>query len=186
MVVFTEQQLRQIMPNAGLTRIRKYLSYLNQAMAEFAISTPLRQAHFLAQVAHESGEMRYTKELASGKAYEGRKDLGNTVKGYGVKYKGRGFLQVTGYYNYKAYKLYCGFDVVSKPELLEQPRGATRSAGWVFTQGLGVNLCMYADLDNGENTEEVLKRITKKINGGYNGLASRRKYLVRAKQVLGV
>ena len=116
MVVFTEQQLRQIMPNAGLTRIRKYLSYLNQAMAEFAISTPLRQAHFLAQVAHESGEMRYTKELASGKAYEGRKDLGNTVKGYGVKYKGRGFLQVTGYYNYKALMWSASLSCVSSLE----------------------------------------------------------------------
>ena len=184
MTLITEQQLKSIMPNASMTRIRKYLSYLNQAMLEFGIITPLRKAHFIAQVAHESGEMRYTKELASGKAYEGRKDLGNTVKGYGVKYKGRGFLQVTGYNNYKAYKMYCGFDVLSKPELLEQPRGATRSAGWVFTIGLGTNLNSYADQDNGVNTEEVLKKITKKINGGYNGLDSRRKYLKKAKEVL--
>lgn len=184
MELITEQQLKYIMPKAGVTRIRKYLSYLNQTLVEFGISTPLRMAHFIAQVAHESGEMRYTKELASGKAYEGRKDLGNTIKGYGVKYKGRGFLQVTGYYNYKAYKLYCGFDVVTRPELLEQPRGASRSAGWVFTKALGVNLCMYADQDNGANTEEVLKKITKKINGGYNGLDSRRNYLRRAKEVL--
>lgn len=180
-MTLTEQQLKGIMPNAPMTRVRKYLSYLNSAMEEFGIAkTKVRMAHFLAQVAHESGEMRYVKELASGKAYEGRKDLGNTQKGDGVKYKGRGFLQITGRANYTRYKAYCGYDVVNLPELLELPRGATRSAGWVFTRGMGVNLCLYADLDNGENTEEVLRRITKKINGGYNGLDSRRKYLERA------
>ena len=184
-MTLTEQQLKGIMPNAPTTRVRKYLPYLNQAMEEFGIAqSKKRMAHFLAQVAHESGEMRYVKELASGKSYEGRKDLGNTVSGYGVKYKGRGFLQLTGYNNYKAYKTYCGYDVVNWPELLESPKGATRSAGWVFTRGMGVNLCLYADLDNGENTEDVLRKITKRINGGYNGLDSRRKYLERAVNAL--
>lgn len=186
MNIFTEQQLKQIMPRAGIARIRKYLPYLNETLIEFSISSPQRQAHFIAQVAHESAEMRYVKELASGTAYEGRKDLGNTVKGYGVKYKGRGFLQLTGYNNYRAYKNYCGFDVVSRPELLEQPRGASRSAGWIFTRGLGKNLCTYADLDDGTNSEEILKKITKRINGGYNGLDSRRQYLQKAKKALGL
>lgn len=180
----TEQQLKAIMPGAGIRRIRTYLPYLNTAMAEFGITTPIRQAHFLAQVAHESAQMVYVKELASGEKYEGRKDLGNTQKGDGVKYKGRGFLQLTGRANYTKYKVYCGFDVVLKPELLEQPRGATRSAGWVFTRGLGVNLNYYADMDDGTNTEKVLKLITRKINGGYNGLDSRRKFLKKTKEVL--
>ena len=174
-----------VMPHAGKARCEKYLPYLKAAMSEFGIDkSMLRMAHFLAQVAHESGEMRYTKELASGKAYEGRKDLGNTQKGDGVKFKGRGFLQVTGRANYSRYKVYCGYDVVSRPELLEQPKGATRSAAWVFCKGLGLNLCLYADLDNGENTEEILKKITKRINGGYNGLGSRREYLRKAKIAL--
>lgn len=189
MRTLTEEQLKAIMPLAGVTRIRKYLPYFNQALAEFGISTAKRQAHFLAQVAHESGELRYVKELASGAAYDtGPKAiaLGNTPAkdGDGQKYKGRGFLQLTGLANYTAYKQYCGYDVVKRPELLEQPRGATQSAGWVFTKGLGQNLCLLADRDNGANTEEILKKITKKINGAYNGLDSRRKYLLRAKEAL--
>ena len=180
----TEGQMKAIMPGATLARIRKYLPYLNEVMEEFGINTPIRQAHFLAQVAHESAQMRYTKELASGARYEGRKDLGNVKPGDGVRFKGRGFLQLTGRANYMRYKTYCGYDVVSKPELLEQPRGAARSAAWVFTHGLGTNLCHYADIDDGTNTEQVLKQITRRINGGYNGLDSRRKFLAAAKKAL--
>lgn len=172
------------MPNAG-ARVDKYLPYLNRAMQEFCINLdPVRMAHFLAQVAHESVEMRYVKELASGKNYEGRKDLGNTEPGYGVKYKGRGFLQLTGFYNYRKYKIYCGFDVVGKPELLEQPKGATRSAAWIWQRGLGVDLNHVADSDDGRNSYEICKQITKRINGGTNGLDSRWKYTQRALEVL--
>lgn len=189
MKLVTEQQMKSIMPKAGVMRIRKYLPYINQTLAEFGISNAKRQAHFLAQVAHESGELRYVKELASGAAYDtGRKAiaLGNTPAkdGDGQKYKGRGFLQLTGLANYTAYKKYCGYDVVRKPELLEQPRGAARSAGWFFTKGCGQNLCSVADRDNGTNTEEILRKITKVINGGQNGLDSRRAYLERAKAVI--
>jgi len=180
----TRKQLLAIMPNAT-SRVDKYLSYLNKAMLEFTISIdPVRMAHFLAQVAHESGELRYVKELASGKAYEGRKDLGNTVPGYGVKYKGRGFLQLTGFYNYRRYKMFCGYDVLSKPELLEQPKGASRSAAWIWQQGLGVNLNHVADMDDGRNSYEICRQITKHINGGTNGLESRWKYTQRALKAL--
>lgn len=131
-------------------------------------------AHYLAQIAHESGELRYTKELASGRAYEGRKDLGNTQQGDGVKYKGRGLIQITGRANYREYGNYCGFDVVDSPELLERPLGAAKSSMWVFDT-FGCN--ELADQDN-------LKAIRRKINGGYNGLASCEKYLKRAKEAL--
>ena len=180
----TRSQLKKIMPNAPYVRIDKYLDYLNKAMQEFGIITKEREAHFLAQVAHESAEMRYTRELASGDKYEGRKDLGNIQKGDGRRFKGRGFIQVTGRANYTRYKLFCGYDVVSKPELLELPRGATRSAAWFFTAGCGQNLCILADLDNGRNTELILQNITKVVNGGLNGLDSRRRYLQRAKNAL--
>lgn len=183
-MTLTREQLLKIMPNAG-ARVDKYLSYLNRAMQEFCINLdPVRMAHFLAQVAHESAELRYVKELASGKNYEGRKDLGNTVPGYGVKYKGRGLLQLTGFYNYRKYKIYCGFDVVGHPELLEQPRGATRSAAWIWQRGLGVDLNHVADSDDGRNSYEICKQITKRINGGTNGLDSRWKYTQRALAVL--
>lgn len=182
----TKEQLLKIMPTAS-KRVDKYLPYLNAAMLEFAINlNPYRVAHFIAQVAHESGELRYVKELASGKAYEGREDLGNTVPGYGVKYKGRGFLQLTGYNNYKKYKAYCGYDVVKKPELLEGAKGASRSAAWFWSRGGGVNLNHLADTDDGRNSYQVCRQITKRINGGYNGMDSRWAYVQRAFAAFGL
>ena len=180
----TKEQLAKIMPLAG-KRVDKYLPYLNRAMLEFGINLhPKRMAHFLAQIAHESGELRYVKELASGKAYEGREDLGNTKPGYGIKYKGRGFMQLTGFANYRRYKMYCGYDVTRKPELLEQPRGATRSAAWYWCRGKDVNLNHVADCDDGRNSYDICRQITKHINGKYNGLEQRWAYTQRALEVL--
>lgn len=170
------KQLMAAMPNAGKDRAEKFLPYLNKFAKEFGINTPLRWAHYLAQIAHESCELKYTKELASGKAYEWRADLGNTHKGDGVKYKGRGLIQITGRANYAAYKRYCGFDVVGKPELLEQPLGAVRSSMW-FWMKHGLNAL--ADSDN-------INTITRKINGGTNGLSSRKRYLLLAKRALNI
>lgn len=171
MKVTTEQMLK-IMPYAK-NRIPTYIDIINKWTEHFGINTPLRMAHYLAQIAHESAELRYTKELASGSAYEGRKDIGNTQKGDGVRFKGRGLIQITGRANYKAYAKYCGFDVVAKPELLEQPIGAVKSSMW-FWQSNGLN--EIADTDD-------VRKVTKRINGGYNGLAARQQYLQRAKQV---
>ena len=171
----TRLQLAKVMPNAG-SRIDSYLGYLNGWADHLEINTTLRMAHFLAQIAHESGELRYTREIASGRAYEGRKDLGNTQQGDGVKYKGRGLIQITGRANYEKYAKYCGFDVVSTPELLERPLGAVKSSMW-YWQTHGCN-----ELADGDN----LRAITKKINGGYNGIAQRREYLKRAKLALEV
>ncbi len=169
------EQLLMAMPNAG-ERAEKFLPYINCYAKEFGINTSLRWAHYLAQIAHESAELKYTKEIASGKAYEGRKDLGNTQKGDGVKYKGRGLIQITGRANYTKYKRYCGYDVVSRPELLEQPLGAVRSSMWYWsTHGLNE----LADADN-------LLKITRIINGGTNGLTSRKSYLVKAKRALNI
>ena len=171
----TAEQIKKIMPTAG-ARAQKYVTVINKLSRHFEIDSPLRMAHWLAQVAHESGELRYTKELASGKAYEGRKDLGNTQKGDGVRFKGRGLIQITGRANYEAYAKYCGFDVVAKPELLEQPVGAVKSAMW-YWQTRGLNAL--ADNDD-------VMTITKRINGGRNGLASRKAYLARAKAVFNI
>lgn len=171
----TKEQMLGIMPGAG-NRIDTYLPIINGWAEHFAISTPLRMAHYLAQIAHESGELRYTKEIASGKAYEGRKDLGNTQEGDGIKFKGRGLIQITGRANYTAYAKYCKFDVVGSPELLERPLGAVKSSMWFWnTHGLN----KLADKDS-------LLAVTKAINGGTNGLASRKEYLVRAKKYLNI
>jgi putative chitinase len=181
----TAANLKQIMPNAvknvgrnpnfkGYTFEQVFL-YIIRYAREFEINTPLRWCHYLAQIAHESAELRYSEEIASGKAYEGRIDLGNVIKGDGVRFKGRGLIQLTGRTNYTTYKACCGFDVVKQPELLCKPVGAVRSSMW-FWKKKGLN--ELADNDD-------FMAITKRINGNKpNGVESRKKYLARAKRVL--
>lgn len=171
----TKKQLLAIMPLAK-NRVDNYIDIINGWCEEFGIDTPMRMAHFLAQIAHESAELRYTKELASGKAYEGRKDLGNVKQGDGVKFKGRGLIQITGRANYKKYADFCGFDVVGTPELLERPLGAVKSAMWYWKTH---ELNELADQDD-------VTKITRVINGGLNGLADRKMYLQRAFKAFGL
>ena len=169
------QQIAKIM-QCPLKRADKWLVAINRAMAKYAISTPLRHAHFLAQVGHESGRLQYVRELASGSAYEGRKDLGNTVAGDGVRYKGRGLIQVTGRANYQAISNDLGIDFIKHPEFLETAENAALSAGWFWDKH---KLNDYADKD------DIIK-ITRIINGGKNGLMDRTILLGLAKQTLGI
>lgn len=174
MITINAVQLKSIMKNASQKNILTYVPLLNKYMKEFEINTRLRVVYFLATIAVESGELKYTKELADGSAYEFKKSLGNTTFGDGKKYKGRGLIQLTGKNNYIAYKKYCGFDVVAMPELLEKPLGATRSAGWFFdTHGCNE----LADLDD-------LEGVRKKVNGGLNGLKAFTTYVTRAKKAI--
>jgi putative chitinase len=166
-------QLALIMPAAG-TRCVKFLGPLNQTMHEFGIHSAARKRAFLAQIAHESGQLRYTAEIASGVRYEGRKDLGNTQPGDGVRFKGRGLIQVTGRANYTACMLALDIDCVEHPELLEQPLNAARSAGW-FWQTHGLN--QLADLG-----DQI--KVTKRINGGTNGLPDRLAFFENARKVI--
>jgi len=162
-----------IMPHAA-SRVDQWIVPLNEAMDAYSINTPLRQAAFLAQIAYESGELRYVRELASGTAYEGRADLGNTQAGDGVRYKGRGLIQVTGRSNYGSCGTALHLPLIDHPEMLELPQYAALSAAW-FWDSRRLN----ALADNGS-----FKEITKKINGGYNGWAQRKEYYERAKAVL--
>jgi putative chitinase len=171
-------ELLAVMPNAG-KRIPAFLLPLNDAMFEFGITSGERMAAFLAQIAHESGELRYVREIASGEAYEGRADLGNTEPGDGVKYKGRGLIQCTGRANYQTISDFFGIDFVDDPELLESNEWACRSAAWFWASR---KLNVLAD----HNDEENFKLITRRINGGLNGWADRLKYWNRARRVLGV
>jgi putative chitinase len=169
----TINQLYNIMPNGG-KRIDPFVEPLNAAMAEFSINTPARQAAFIAQIAHESGEFRYVEEIASGAGYEGRKDLGNTQAGDGKKFKGHGLIQVTGRANHKACGEALGLDLITNPRLLCEPLHAARSAAW-FWYSRGINKLA----DAGD-----FRAITKKINGGFNGLKDRELYHARAKKYI--
>ena len=166
--------LRDIMPNLPAAKRQLYLPYLNKAMQEFEIANYLRASAFLAQLAHESAELRYFQEIASGKAYEGRKDLGNTQPGDGVKFKGHGPIQITGRANHAACGKALGLDLINNPTLITLPPNAFRSAGW-FWDSRGLNAL--AD-------QRLFKAITKKINGGFNGLADRQKYYDRALRII--
>jgi predicted chitinase len=170
----TDNMLRDIMPNLPAAKRQLYLPFLNAAMREFEIANYLRASAFLAQLAHESAELRYFEEIASGKAYEGRKDLGNTQPGDGVKYKGHGPIQITGRANHAACGKALGLDLINNPTLITQPPNAFRSAGW-FWDSRGLNAL--AD-------QRLFKAITKKINGGFNGLADRQKYYDRALRII--
>lgn len=164
------------MPFATDENIDKFLPHLNDTMATFEIDTPMRQAHFLAQIAHESGSLRYVREISSGKAYEGRKDLGNLMPGDGLKFKGRGLIQLTGRINYSAFNDFTKkeYNLLEHPERVEQPDLAALVAGWFWNRN---KLNELADQDQ-------LLKITKKINGGFNGLEDRTEHLERAKSVL--
>jgi predicted chitinase len=163
------------MPSLSEDKAAAMLPHLNRAMKEFGIDTPARASAFLAQVAHESGELKYFEELASGHAYEGRRDLGNTQPGDGERYKGRGPIQLTGRANYEKAGKALGVDLVNHPELAARPDIGFRLAGW-FWQSKGLNQLA----DKGEFNE-----ITRRVNGGFNGAASRNHYYDQARAALG-
>jgi predicted chitinase len=169
------QQLKRIMPHLSDAKARQVLPHLNKAMQEAHINTPKRQAAFLAQLAHESGELRYFEEIASGRAYEGRRDLGNTQPGDGVRFKGRGPIQLTGRSNYRAAGKALGIDLEHNPKRAADIDVGFRTAAW-FWNSRGLN--KYADAGN-------FREVTRRINGGYNGLSSREAYYRRALNVLG-
>lgn len=171
----TLEQLQSIMKHAGRSVVQRFVEPINRCLKEYNINTKLRVAHFLAQIGHESGSFRYTEEIASGRDYEGRADLGNTEKGDGERFKGRGLIQLTGRANYSKYSKYIGRDLVSEPEKVSDDLGlAVNVAGWFW---MNTSLNKFADRDE-------IRTVTKRINGGLNGLRDRQDYLDRANAVL--
>lgn len=173
----TQQQLLQILPNAR-AQAGVFVSALNTAMQHYQIVGAKRAAAFIAQIGHESGQLRYVREIwgptAAQRGYEGREDLGNTVPGDGRKYCGRGLIQITGRANYAACGEALGIDLINQPEMLEQPQYACLSAAWFWaTKGLNT----LADAGDFE-------KITRRINGGLNGQADRLKLWGKATAVL--
>jgi len=164
----------------------KFLQQINDTCDKYQINTPIRQLCFLAQVGHESGGLFFTEELASGKDYEGRKDLGNVNPGDGVKFKGRGLIQITGRSNYGTLGTAFGVDLIDNPTLLggknvklctpDQLKYAALSAGWFWDSrklnALADTIDITKPIDEGANLDNY-KAITRKINGGFNGLNDR-------------
>lgn len=148
---------------------------LNTLMESSGINTPLRVAHFLAQVCEESDGFVTAEEYATGVEYEGRTDLGNSEPGDGAKFKGRGLIQITGRYNYMKYGQLLKLPLIATPTAASIPACAARIAVSFWTQH-GLNT--FADSDD-------IESITKRVNGGLNGLLIRQGYLAQAKLALG-
>lgn len=165
---------------AGLSATSGWFEPISAALSEFGINTPRRIAAWIAQIGHESGGFRYTREIwgptPAQTRYEGRKDLGNTRPGDGFRYRGRGLIQLTGRANYESATRALGVDLVNQPELLETPALAARSAAWFWS----TRNCN-ALADAGDFTA-----LTRRINGGLNGLKDRQRRYTIACSALGV
>lgn len=173
----SKEKLAVVMPRALPANIDRYYQPLVKGMKSYDIAKPLRMAHFVAQIAHETASFRYAEEIADGSAYEGRVDLGNTQVGDGQRFKGRGLIQLTGRANYAEYSKDSGVDYLSRPaKVATDPFVAVDVACWYWNRR---KLNRFADKDD-------VKEVTRRINGGYNGLDDRIEYLVRAKAVLGI
>ncbi|HVZ07761.1 glycoside hydrolase family 19 protein [Rhodopila sp.] len=171
--------LQGIMPTATAAKVAQYAAPMQRGMARHAITSALRQAHFLAQLGHESGGLVYNEELADGRAYDGRADLGNTRPGDGPRFKGRGLIQLTGRANYKAFGDSIGRDLTTEPNnrlVATDPGLAVDAACWFWDTR---SLNPLADADD-------IESITRRVNGGLNGFQDRKAYLARAKWFFGI
>jgi putative chitinase len=179
----TESQLLQIFPGARL-QAGVFIFALNTAMTRRHINTPKRIAAFLAQVGHESGELQRVREWGN-QQYLSQYDTGNLaarlgnspeVDGDGQRFCGRGLIQVTGRCNYQqcSQALFGDERLLQQPKLLEQPEWAAESAAWFWQQK---KLNELADRDQ-------FNLITRRINGGLNGLRNRLQLWARARAVL--
>lgn len=182
----------------------KWLEPLLETFEKYDISTPKRQACFIGQAMHESGGFKnlvenlnysatglmrtwpsrfpdldvadkyaHNAEKIANKVYSGR--MGNTEEGDGFAYRGRGIFQLTGKENYKNCSDGIGVDLIANPELLQEPKCASLSAGWYWNKR---NLNQYADSMD-------IETITKKINGGTIGLEDRKAKINKVLDILG-
>ena len=150
------------------------LADLNRCINKFGITTSARLRHFISQCSHESGCGKWTQELGGTSycsKYDGRSDLGNTQPGDGCKFKGAGYIQLTGRYNYQKFANYMGDQNIMQGVSYVATKYPWTSAGyWWYNNGMN-SLC-----DSGASVEQV----TKRVNGAYNGLAERKKYYEKA------
>ncbi len=178
MVPIDSQTMREVAPTftgapaaAQAKIIAEAGAVLAATLDAYAINTRLRIAHFLGQTCEESAGYRTTEEFASGKEYNGRADLGNTQPGDGPRFKGRGLLQITGRANYDKYGKALGVDLVNNPTLAAQPALSLKIA-CEYWKDRNIN----ADCDRDD-----AQSVTRKVNGGLNGLSERIDFTQKAK-----
>lgn len=207
-VVITVEQLKEIMSNVTEDNVNKYAPALNDEMVKFEVHTPIRIAHFIAQIAHESGSFRYSAEnlnysdkalmavfgkyfpdltianeyarqpeRIANRVYANRMGNGGEASGDGWKFRGRGLIQLTGKENYTNCGKGIGRDLLSNPDQLATDAHAAVAASLWFWNSRGLNA--HADNDD-------VNTVTRRINGGLNGLEDRVSYLSKAKVVLGI
>lgn len=179
----TREEFKRLIPNnPSLADI--YYKPIKDTMDKFNIDTPLRQAHFVAQLLHETGNLKYKQESGNDayfNKYDIRynpkkaKDLGNTQVGDGAKFKGRGLFQLTGRANYKSFGDYIGVDLLKNPELVaNDPKIGSLVAGWFWNR---------SSLNKKADNDDILS-VTRTINGGLNGIEDRVEKLKKAKAVI--
>ena len=172
----TRERLLRLAPSATAAIVAGIAERFDELADDHTVTTRLRICHFLAQAAHETDSFR-TLEEYGGPAYfiryEGRRDLGNTQAGDGIRYRGRGIFQLTGRANYRRFGQLIGIDLEAEPERAKEPETSLRVA-FAYWSERAVNAA--ADVDD-------VERVTRLINGGRNGLAERRRYLEKAKGI---
>lgn len=180
MTLLQAEDLNAIMPRLDLGRARQLVAPLDRTLVEFEIVSRRRVAAFLAQTAHESGELLRFEETASGNQYDPRvnprvaKILGNTQPGDGPRYKGRGPLQLTGRWNYRTAGRALGLELERNPTLVATADVGFRAAGW-YWEFRGLNA--YADQSDFWN-------LTYRINAARSHYSRRRTYYERALEAL--
>ena len=148
---------------------------LNKCLETFQITTPSRIRHFLSQTAHESGGGRWKKELSDGWYLEGRTDIGNVYHGDGPKYKGAGYIQLTGRHNYQKFSDYIGDPkVMDGVDYVAETYPYTSAGYWWWSNGMN-ELC---------NKNPTVRQVTRRVNGGYNGLTDREHYYAICQRVI--
>lgn len=172
-----DKAIVEIMPTAQ-ERVAAFYPFLMEFMPEYQITTKLREAAFLATIAEESGEFRYTREIWGPTdvqlRYEGRADLGNTEPGDGELFRGRGLISLTGRANYQKASAALGIDYVADPSQMQTPKESVRTACW-WWNAHGCN--ELADIPD-------FKAVTRRVNGGLTHYDRRKAYYERALAVL--
>lgn len=174
-VYVTKRQLAEVWGCSVTVIEDNEILELNKCLETFEITTPFRIRHFLSQTAHESGGGRWKREISDGWYLEGRTDIGNTQPGDGPKYKGAGYIQLTGRYNYQKLS-----DYLNDPRVMEGVDYVAKtypftSAGYWWVSNEMNELC---------DTNPTVEQVTLRVNGGYNGLDDRKEYYYICQRVI--